>query len=312
MIVTGCDSAFSNDVGGEKLPAIKAASPLRVGSFSPDGKLLALGTEGGTIEIWDLASTKRLRSWDAHRGPLQSLAFHPDGKLIASEARDRKVSLWRLETGKNVLSIADPTGINQLAEPDMMNSRIAFSDDGGRLAAYGVFWETSSGKQLDGYGGRGSVSVRAGWLASKCQMGFHVLSLKDMSEVLKVEEVGFQRLEISPDGATLAVGRAFLDGGVGLKSLTGGTNVRELPNTHHWIYGLAFTPDSRYLAVGGRINSVCIFDLQTREVKQRLETPNVENYWVGFSPDGKILAAVGVDENVRLWSYPDCKPLHKK
>ncbi len=74
---------------------------------------------------------------------------------------------------------------------------------------------------------------------------------------------------------------------------------------------MSFTPDSQHLAVGSRNNAVYIVNVKTLAVEHKLETPD-ENYWVGYSPDGKVLAAVGGDDkNVRLWSVPDYKPLHK-
>ena len=71
---------------------------------------------------------------------LQSLAFHPDGKLIASEGRDRRLILWDLEAGREVWSVDDPAGTGRRGDPDGSNSRIAFTEDGKRLAAFGYFW----------------------------------------------------------------------------------------------------------------------------------------------------------------------------
>jgi len=62
-------------------------------AFSPDGKLIASGDEGGMIKIWDVKTMENaiLRE---HRGAVTSVSFSPDGKTLASAGKDRKVRLW--------------------------------------------------------------------------------------------------------------------------------------------------------------------------------------------------------------------------
>ncbi len=53
-------------------------------AFSPDGKMLALGTDRGTVKLLELSTGKELPSPPKCSYQIHSVAFSPDGKLLAS------------------------------------------------------------------------------------------------------------------------------------------------------------------------------------------------------------------------------------
>jgi RNA polymerase sigma factor (sigma-70 family) len=62
-------------------------------SFSPDGKILAVGSERG-VDLWDLAADARLATLTGHRGLIASLALSPDGKRLVSGSEDTTALVW--------------------------------------------------------------------------------------------------------------------------------------------------------------------------------------------------------------------------
>jgi WD40 repeat protein len=89
--------------GGVVLFNAVAFSPnVNAVAFSPDGKTLAVGCgepdllwqQPGTVQLWDVASRKRLTTFRAHELWVTAVAFTPDGKTLATGSWDGRVSVW--------------------------------------------------------------------------------------------------------------------------------------------------------------------------------------------------------------------------
>src|SRR5262245_56870438 len=89
----------------DPIKTFKHDAPVDVLAFSPDGKILAVGSRDSTISLWKLGSDKEPRRLTVRVGRFLHLAFSPDGKFLASSGGDGRVRLWAVATGEEVSAL---------------------------------------------------------------------------------------------------------------------------------------------------------------------------------------------------------------
>jgi WD40 repeat protein len=112
-------------------------------AFSPDGKLLASGSENGAIRLWDLSTATESQTFSRQSEKIWSVTFSPDGTLLATGSDDGIVKVWEVATGKELrtLKAGTPT------------YTVVFSPDGKSLVSGGLnglitVWEPSTGNLI--------------------------------------------------------------------------------------------------------------------------------------------------------------------
>jgi WD40 repeat protein len=82
-------------------------------AFSPDGRILAAGGAGATIQLWHLPNFRPIGTLQAHASSIYGLAFSLDGKRLASGSGDQTIRLWDVATGELRQTLRGHTGVVQ-------------------------------------------------------------------------------------------------------------------------------------------------------------------------------------------------------
>jgi WD40 repeat protein len=128
VIATGAGDGIRlwNVSEGKEIRTLKGSLTgcISVVKISPDGEMLASGSEDGCIRFWNMKTGEFINRLDEHTDhdcTIEDLAFSPDGRILASTCHDHAVSLW---------DIATREGISRLrGHEDIVNS-VAFLPDG--------------------------------------------------------------------------------------------------------------------------------------------------------------------------------------
>src|SRR5687767_889259 len=102
-------AAAADEIVPEK--GLDTGFPLAVGlTWSPDGKLVACGSDTGEIGIWRWPSLQLVKTLRGHGAMVRSLSWHPDSNRLASGAHESDVVVWDVDSGKQLAKISTPFG----------------------------------------------------------------------------------------------------------------------------------------------------------------------------------------------------------
>jgi WD40 repeat protein/DNA-binding SARP family transcriptional activator len=293
--------------------------PIYSVAVSPDGGRLAFGDAFGELQLFDLATRRKLASHRIENALVQRVAFAPDGALLAATwvanagpTDDTMLELFdagKLESLRRVV-------LPRLAKPvDFMGASPLFTADG-NLAVLQVPFPSNQPevvRLVDAGTGeiaphvfrfRGDTTDpvitrdrRRVLVTSDHDDATYELDAADLRVVARHPGGGVVEA-LHPDGRTLALGND--DGAIRLLDL-GTSQVRPFAGGHRGtVTALAFTPDGGTLASTGEDGKLLLWNAVTGRIDERFNAHTGEP--LAITPDGETAITADPNGRVALWN----------
>jgi WD40 repeat protein len=246
------------------------AGNVRTLAYSQDGTVLASGSAGSTILVFDPKTGAKLNEAEAKIGEISQVALTAEGSRLAAASTDGKVRVWDIKNNRFLFEL---TGHTDEVRAVAFNPAASLLASAGRDGTIRI-WDMQDGSLADQlYSPRTGIEKRIFALA------------------------------FTPDGKILASGGA--DNLIWLWEVESGRRLKSLAGHSEDVWDIAISPDGALLASASSDETVILWDLATAQILHILygHTDKVKS--VSFSADGTLLASISSLDPPLLWNVED-------
>jgi WD40 repeat protein len=265
------------------------------------GNLLATVAGDGMVKLWTTSNLQMARQIEAGDVQLFSVAARPDSQLIAAGAENGHVYVWNAGNGSLTTEFETPASAKSLS----------FSRDNLKLAVAGAdqklrFFALNDQTLLQEYAVDSPVeriaflpdNTRVAAAHESGNLAVWSYASPTLTRNMTGHGGGIFNLMFTSDGKTLV--SASADRTVRLWDVVNGRQIRALSGHQGTVFGLTLSADSSLIVSASGDSTIRLWDrLAGRQLKQ-INAPGAL-YTVAIHPDGKTVAAAGIDRKVFVY-----------
>ena len=285
-------------------------------TYDSTGTRMILAGSDKTITIRNAVNKKFIKSLpNLHKDWVRSVDVSPDGHLLVSCSDDKTVRLWDMDKDRCCWFVELPHWVSNVRfTPD--GNRIIVSSRDGILRTYDVKTRMEiPALQINHSGYIRNFDLSPDGSRVVTCTSSSIVNIWDCGEHLD------SRIDIPMEGAIAGVSfindshrfaAASKNGYFGVWDYSTGENIfkKDIGNEgSRQIWSLQTSPDGCYIAIS--TNKVRLFDAETGE-EIYFENNKGHRGWIRdicFSHNGQLLASVGSDGSIIIWSVPEGKML---
>lgn len=293
-------------------------------AFSPDGKTLAGG--GKEIRLWDTEIGNELSKLDGHTSTVRAITFASNSRILASGGFGGEIILWNLDTpnqkstlphllrfatGGEQAKIKSKYNTHTLTGHTLPIEALDFTTDIKKLASGSqdgtvIVWDVETGNPLftltghaGGIKGLKLLQDDETLISGGDDGAIRLWDIDTRTEQLtQIRLPRFDTvLTFSRDGKTIGVGNYSQ---VQLENTDTQNSSIPLIGHRDIVMAVAFSPDDKFFAMGGRKGKVVLWNLPNYQHPSTYDAHTDEINAVVFSPDSKTLASASKDGTVQL------------
>jgi WD40 repeat protein len=338
-----------NPISGDKIFEHLYDEDINSLAFSPNNKLIAIGSEDKIAQVWEISSGQLLTKM-VHEAPIEFIEFDPTGQWLSTRTSDEEVAawIWDINTGKQVTNLIPKLELKAIAfSPneewfvvsgnDNM-ARVINIDSGNQIAkvihkseiTFAKFdpnsralltasrdgklklLEVKSGKELPLTGNKYIIAAmfhQDKWL---------ITLDKDFLVSIFEVETGKEIAQIASENTVRDLGFSPNGKWMVIATANGVAQIWEIDTRQRIvevkhdaaIVTTAFSQNNRWLATGGHDSTARIWDVNTGDEIIKLSHDGPVNFVI-FSDNNQWLATASIDKTVRVWEIATGKEISR-